>query len=157
MGAGPVIGPRWVHQGPKRLYCITTIAEAPASSGFCLPWGLALRDCWAIFFWYLDCFKQSEIDMTALICTVTTAPRVFRSVLTKRASGGSNTPISLVTCTKLVVYRSLIRQRKLSCQTPAGPIACTLVLKYGNLMELVARKSVSFQWKQTPLSQCQGN
>ena len=106
MGAGPVIGPRWVHQGPKRLYCITTIAEAPASSGFCLPWGLALRDCWAIFFWYLDCFKQSEIDMTALICTVTTAPRVFRSVLTKGASGGSNTPISLVTFTKLVVYRS---------------------------------------------------
>ena len=41
--------------------------------------------------------------MTALICTVTTSPR---SVLTKGASGGSKTPISLVTCTKLVVYCS---------------------------------------------------
>ena len=44
--------------------------------------------------------------MTALTCTVTTAPRVFRSVPTRGASGGRNTPISLVTCTKLVVYRS---------------------------------------------------
>ena len=104
MGAGPVIGPRWVHQGPKRLYCITTIAEALASSGFCLPWGLALRDCWATFFWYPDCFKQSKIDTTALICTVATAPVFWGQFI--GASGGSNTPISPATCTKLVVYRS---------------------------------------------------